>query len=403
MLPLRSAADVLFIAALILLVAEAAIIVALLVERIRRRRAEAQNRAMLSSMAADLAIVGNDGCVETCTDNWSRSRKQSNPFTSATIGELWLDGGGVPSENTPDLLRLRDALAAVLGGEAPERIVEYAWGNESQRRWSHLRVRQLDRPEGGVVVAIVDISARKRMEEDTRRALHDLAHLNMRADMGQLVSTITHELNQPITASLGNIQAMRRMLAANRVAVDELMSIVNDVHEANRRAADLIGRIRAQIRKEPLDVRPIDLNPIVDEVVQLLNSSAADGGVRLVTELDRGLPAIIGDHVQLRQVVMNLILNAVQAMHGHPTTVPAVRVITSTQGGVVSLTVEDAGPGVAEATRHRLFEPYFTTKKEGLGVGLSISQSIVESHGGRIEVANLPQGGAKFSVIFPMH
>jgi C4-dicarboxylate-specific signal transduction histidine kinase len=397
--------DSLLLVGVIVFALQAGVIAALLVERRLRRRAESQNRAILSSMAADLALVSRTGIVETCNDNWMRSLGAANPFIIRGIGRPWIPAAAdVPAENQGDLTRLREALDEVLAGGDNEQIVEYAWQTGSHRRWSHVRLRRLDRPDGGAVVAHVDITPRKRMEAENQNTLHELAHMNMRAGMGELVSVVTHEINQPLTASLGNAQALRRILSSNAApAGAELVPIVEDIIDANRRAADVIGRIRTVMRKEEFEMQPLDVNAIVAEIIRMLNPSAAHDGIVMAADLDPALPQIPGDRVQLRQVAMNLIVNAVQATRSRGGAPPMVRVKTSVRNGGVALMVEDGGDGVPEDAVSRLFEPYFTTKQEGLGVGLSITRSIVESHGGSIEVANLPEGGARFSVILPAH
>jgi two-component system sensor kinase FixL len=241
----------------------------------------------------------------------------------------------------------------------------------------------------------------KRAEAEAQRALHDLAHLNLRAGMEEVVSAVTHELTQSLTASLSNAQALKRLLAERRVNFDELPAIVDDISDANRQASEIISRIRSLMRKEDFDLRALDLNTIVMDVVQVLYSTAANDGVALVADLGRDMPPVMGDRIQIRQVVMNLVLNAVQATRGHQCASPMVRVVTLAENGNVLVRVDDAGPGIADEVRPRLFEPYFTTKTDGLGVGLSISRSIVNSHGGSIATENLPRGGARFSVTFP--
>ena len=396
--------DSLLLVGVIVFALQAAIIAALLVERRLRRRAESQNRAILSSMAADLALVTRTGIVETCNDNWARSVGCENPFMCAGVGASWIPAADcVPAENQGDLMRMRQALDDVLAGRDKEQIIEYAWQSGSDRRWSHVRLRRLERG-GGAVIAHVDITPRKRMEAENQNTLHELAHMNMRAGMGELVSVVTHEINQPLTASLGNAQALRRMLTAKAAPGGaDILPIVEDIIDANRRAADVIGRIRTVMRKEEFEMQPLDFNAIVAEIIRMLNPSAAHEGIVMAADLDPQLPPIPGDRVQLRQVAMNLIVNAVQATRSRAGAPPIVRVKTSVRNGSIALMVEDAGDGISEDAVSRLFEPYFTTKQEGLGVGLSITRSIVESHGGSIEVANLPEGGARFLVILPVH
>jgi signal transduction histidine kinase len=371
------------------------------IERRRCRRVEAQNHAILSSISADIAVLSRSGIIETCNQSWLQSRDSGDPFTSAGADEQWLPGDLETPEQRDNLIRVRAALAGVIDGGEPERNVEYAWVARGERRFSQLRIARLDRPGGGAVVARTDVTARKRIEKDTQNALHELAHMNMRAGMGELVSTITHELRQALTASLGNAQALKRMVASGRLDQEDLVAIADDISAANRNASDVIGRIRTLMRKETVEMRAIDLNGIALDVVQTLNSTASNDGVLLVADLDPDLPLVSGDQVQLRQVAMNLVTNAVQATRLHTGGIPVVRVATSSQHGTVSLVVEDAGPGVPEEALPRLFEPYFTTKEEGLGVGLTISRSIVESLGGSIAVSNLPHGGARFSAEFP--
>src|SRR5688572_2678196 len=384
----------------VLAVVMAAVVVWLLVEQRWRKRSEAESQAILSSAFADIAIVGPTGTVERCNDNWVRAAATSDPFVSAGIGEPWMRS--VPASNEEDLAHIRDAFDGVLSGRTVEELIEYRWRKDTEWRWAQLRLLRIGPAIPRVVVAHLDITARKRTEGEAHAALQELAHMNMRAGMGGVVAAVTHELTQSLTASLSNAQALRRMLAQPGVTYEDVPPIVDDIRDANRQASDILDRIRSLMRKEAFDIRPLDLNALVMDVVHVLYSSAANDGVLLVADLAPRLPSITGDQVQVRQVAMNLILNAVQATRGHQVGSPLVRVSTSHEGSGVLLIVDDSGPGVTEEALPRLFEPYYTTKKDGLGVGLSISRSIVQSHGGSIEVANLPQGGARFVVHFPV-
>ena len=378
----------------------AAVIVWLLAEQRWRKRSEAESQAILSSAFADIAILGPGGTIERCNENWVRAAGTSDPFVSARLGEPWMLP--VPAPNEEDLAHIRDAFDGVVSGRTAEELIEYRWKKDTEWRWAQLRLRRMDPTIERVVVAHLDITARKRIEGEAHAALQELAHMNMRAGMGEVVAAVTHELTQSLTASLSNAQALRRMLAQPHLSYDDLPPIVDDIRDANRQASDILDRIRSLMRKEAFDIRPLDLNAVVTDVVHVLYSSAANDGVLLVADLAAGLPPITGDRVQVRQVAMNLIINAVQATRGHHVGSALVRVSTSRNGSGVVLLVDDTGPGVPEDALPRLFEPYYTTKKDGLGVGLSISRSIVQSHGGSIEVANLPQGGARFVVHFPV-
>ncbi len=243
---------------------------------------------------------------------------------------------------------------------------------------------------------------RQRAESQSRVALHELAHMNMRAGIGEVMSAVTHELTQSLTASLSNAQELKRRLAQHEVTAGDLPAIADDITQANRQAREIIGRIRSLMRKEPFDMQPLDVNVIVKDVVQVLYSTAANGGVLLIADLNPGLGPVNGDRVQLRQVVMNLVLNGIQATRASSKGSPVVRVSTAKRDDSVVVVVDDTGPGIVDVAWPRLFEPYYTTKADGLGLGLSISRSIVESHGGSIAVSNRPQGGARFEVAVPV-
>ncbi len=215
------------------------------------------------------------------------------------------------------------------------------------------------------MIAHVDITPRKRMEAENQKTLHELAHMNMRAGMGELVSVVTHEINQPLTASLGNAQALRRMLASKQLPEgSEFLPIVEDIIDANRRAADVINRIRTVMRKEEFEMQPLDFNAIVADIIRMLNPSAANEGIVMTADLDPDLPAIPGDRVQLRQVAMNLIVNAVQATRSKGGEPPIVRVKTSVRNSDVALMVEDGGTGFRK-TPHVCSNPTSRRNRKG--------------------------------------
>ncbi len=387
---------------LVVVALQAAIIGALLIQRRMRWRAEAQKQAVLSSMPVDLAVVNRRGLVVSSNNSWVRAAAaRENPFVRSGRGQAWLQADRALLRDAVDTDRLRDALSAVLEHRDKERIVEYAWQVNGQSRWSHLRVTRLLGRSGGAVVTHVDITARKHAETEVQRTLHELAHLNLRAGMGEILASVAHEVNQPLAASLTNAQALKRLLAADRAEPQEVVAILDDIIENDRRAIDVLAGIRRMLRKEEFDLQPLDLNGVAGDVVRLLTASAGNDGVLLVTDLEPALPAVRGDRVQLQQVVLNLVVNAVHATRGQPAPAPIVRVTTHRDNGHVSLLVDDAGPGIGDSTLPRIFEPFFSTKRDGLGVGLSISRSIVEMHGGRIDVANLADGGARFAVTIP--
>jgi C4-dicarboxylate-specific signal transduction histidine kinase len=232
----------------------------------------------------------------------------------------------------------------------------------------------------------------------------EVAHANRVATMGQLTASIAHEVNQPIAAAVTNAEAALRWLGARPPDLEEVGQALGRIVKDAHRAGDVIGRIRELIKKAPSRKDRVDINEAIREVIELTRGEAAKNGASVQTALGEGLPAIEGDRVQLQQVVLNLIVNAVQAM-GAVAEGPREMLITTAQAepdGVL-VAVKDSGPGVAPESLEQLFVPFYTTKPGGLGMGLSICRSIIEAHGGRLWVtANLPCG-AIFNFTVPTH
>jgi C4-dicarboxylate-specific signal transduction histidine kinase len=274
------------------------------------------------------------------------------------------------------------------------------------------------RDETGRIVAwygaVLDIEDRKRAErkaveaerqaEETRRDAQDkLAHANRVATIGQLTASITHEVNQPITAARTNASAALNFLERSQPDLEEVKEALEHVVKDVDRAGAVVARMRALMRRSPMQMDSMDMNEAVREVIELTRSEALKNKVALQTELTDRLPIIRGDRIQLQQVVLNLILNAVQAMDAIPDKAREVCITTGESlPGEVRLGVRDTGPGLTPDGFSRLFEPFYTTKPSGMGMGLAICRSIVEAHGGRLwATANKPRG-AMFQFSIPV-
>jgi PAS domain S-box-containing protein len=238
------------------------------------------------------------------------------------------------------------------------------------------------------------ITARKRAEEALRDMQMELAHANRVATMGQLAASIAHEVKQPIGAAVANAQAALRFLGRRPPELEEVREALEGIVETSRRAGDVVDRIRALIRKTPPRSECLDINAGIHEVIELTRGEAVKNGVLVQTELAAGLPPVEGDRVQLQQVILNLIMNAVEAMCGVSNGAREMLISTrKSEPGDVLVAVRDSGPGLAPPTLERLFDAFYTTKPGGLGLGLSICRSIVEAHGGRMwATANMPRG-----------
>jgi len=240
--------------------------------------------------------------------------------------------------------------------------------------------------------------------EALREAQTELAHVNRVTAMGQLAASISHEVMQPITAALTNAQAALRWLARQPPNVEEArQALGRSVNEGNR-ASDVIGRIRALIRKAPPRQDGLEINEAILEVMALTHGEVVKNGVSVQTQLAEGLPLIQGDRVQLQQVILNLILNAVEAMSGVSEGSRELLIGTGQEAsGGVLVTVQDSGPGLNLESFDRLFDAFYTTKPGGMGMGLSICRSIVDAHGGRLWASRTAGPGAAFQFTLPLH
>ena len=244
--------------------------------------------------------------------------------------------------------------------------------------------------------------SRRRSEMEGQRLRQDLAHVGRVSTMGELTASLAHELNQPLTAILSNAQAAQRILASGRTDLAEIREILGDIVEDDKRAGEVIHRLRGFLKKSSVELAALDIGELVGQVARLVSSDAIIRQVAIRLDLATGLPPVCGDRVQLQQVVLNLLMNGLDAMRESPETERALVLRTHRGGpGRVAVAVEDSGVGIAEADAEVLFHPFYTTKADGLGMGLAIARSIVEAHGGRLEARNNPRCGATFSFTLP--
>ncbi len=244
--------------------------------------------------------------------------------------------------------------------------------------------------------------SRRRAEMEGQRLLQDLAHVGRVSTMGELTASLAHELNQPLTAILSNAQAAQRILHSDAADLAEIREILRDIVEDDKRAGEVIHRLRGFLRKGHLELSTLDIGELVTQVARLVSSDAIIRHVVVRIELAAGLPPVAGDRVQLQQVVLNLLMNGLDAMRepaaGERTLV--LRTFLATPASVV-VAVEDSGMGIEEANLDHVFHAFYTTKPDGLGMGLAIARSIVEAHGGRLDARNNPGGGTTFSFTLP--
>jgi PAS domain S-box-containing protein len=248
-----------------------------------------------------------------------------------------------------------------------------------------------------------DITQRKETELELRRQRAELAHVTRISIMGELAASLAHELNQPLTAILSNAQAALRFMAANPADLNEIREILKEIVQDNSRASEVIRRMRALFRKEEVEFVSVDVGSVIDDVMMLVHSDAVLQNVHISIESNSELPPVRGDRVQLQQVILNLLVNSFEALKNRPAHDRQVVVRVERGGaGLLKVAVRDRGTGLSGDKLDKIFQPFYTTKGEGLGMGLSISRSIIESHGGHLWAENNPDRGATFYFTLPM-
>src|SRR5215510_11828949 len=264
----------------------------------------------------------------------------------------------------------------------------------SKIRFRKLGVWEKYRPYVFAVVALILSQAalimwllyehrrRQRAEVLTRSTMSDLAHLNRIATAGELSASIAHEVNQPLAGITTRANAALRWLAAEKPDVERARTALSEIVSAGHRAGDIITNVRAMFSKDTQDKRPVDLNSLVRTVLSLVYIDLRKHDIELQTDLSDHLPLVMGNAVQLQQVILNLVMNAIESMHSVPHRVLRIQSALS-KPGVVHVDIEDSGTGVDPSDLDRLFKPLFTTKARGMGMGLSICSSIIHNHNGQ--------------------
>jgi signal transduction histidine kinase len=251
--------------------------------------------------------------------------------------------------------------------------------------------------------AVANALASAQAEREAARLRQHLAHIGRVSAMGELTASLAHELNQPLTAILNNAEVALQHLEAALPDLPSLREILTDIVADDKRAAAVIHRLRALVSRGELAHVALDINDVVAEVAQLVRSDVVLRKIPMAVHLAPGLPAIRGDRVQLQQVVLNMVLNGLEAMVEANGRERALALRTTRTGdAAVMVTIEDSGIGIDVEDVERMFEPLYTTKPEGLGMGLAIARTIVQAHGGQLHASNNASGGATFAFTLPI-
>ncbi|WP_147450377.1 sensor histidine kinase [Corallococcus carmarthensis] len=378
------------------------LILGLLLERRQRQRAQRLNRAVLGALPGAVALLDSGGVV-----------LRTHPLPAHGDGPGGLPVRQLLSPGRPFLEVFQEAARAgppemdgavallrdVLTKRVREGVTE--WQGPAAGTWFEMRAHRLELPEGGTFVSMVDVSARRRAELEARQARDERAHLQRVATVGELGVSIAHELNQPLAAILNNARTAQRLLARPPVDLRLLAEILQDIVSDDQRAGEIIRHMRALLRREEARHLHHDLNALVRGVMRLVEPDARLRGADLVLCLAESILHVHGDGVQLQQVVLNLTLNALDAVVPRPVGGRQVWVTTRRVGAAVELVLEDSGVGMSEEALRHLFEPFFTTKSHGMGMGLAISRSILEVHQGRLQAESREGGGCRLRCTLP--
>jgi PAS domain S-box-containing protein len=347
----------------------------------------AVRNAIFASLDGEVAALNRDGVIVAVNEAWTRFA-QENDADPARVGvgaNYFEVCRRAAATGDLDATRALDAIATVSNHEAPRASFEYASLGPDLARWFAMTVVPINRPEGGLVISHTDITRRRRAEEEVEREREELAHTQRVAVLGGFAASLAHEINQPLAAILSNAQAAGRLLQAASGFNGKLPGALHDIAQDAKRAAQVVTRLRTLVRKEHADRQAVDVNEMIREVVTLLGEGLGRSHVALELHLRAGLPRVRGDVVQLQQVLLNVFVNAREAMDAFDRHSRTLRIETARRGdGTISIEVQDSGVGVATHELERIFDRFVTNKPQGLGMGLSISRSIIEAHGGRI-------------------
>jgi PAS domain S-box-containing protein len=359
------------------------------------RRSEDHLRLVIDTLPAMVWSKLPDGSADFLNQ---RFREYTGLSVDEGLGWGWMTNAFHPEDRAEDEWRAAFAAGEPFDKEARLRRADGAY------RWFLLRAVPL-RDELGHVVkwygTTTDIEDRRRAEEALQETQDHLAQVTRRQAMGELAAAIAHEVNQPLTAIVTNANFSLRQLDGSAPNLAELRAAITEVVIDGTRASAVISRIRGLLVKGTPRRSGLDINEIIQEVTTLLRSELARNRIYLRTELAANLPRVHGDPVQLQQVLINLIMNALEAMR-LSTEQPRKLLIRSAKNADRALVqVQDSGPGIEPGLADRIFEPFFTTKAEGIGMGLSISHSIIESHGGQLSFVSSSQG-ALFEFTLPV-
>ncbi len=354
---------------------------------------------ILDSLIEEVAIIDDCGTLVHANAAWVAASRSHRCVSSVATGGNYLAGLRAAAPANPDAAHILEGVERVLAGSTDLFEHEYACPSKDDIRWFAQRVSPL-RSAAGVLITRIDITDRKRAEKEREAHRFELGRAVRAATLGQLSGALAHELNQPISAILTNAQVGLAMRAQGRTG--ELFDILEDIEHDARRTGALVARLRRMLERRNERMELTNVNNVIEEALTLCKSELIARRIDVSTRLEGGLPPVHGDPIALEHLLLNVIVNAYEAMSLFGAVTRELELATETvRDGRIRVTVLDSGPGVDESTTARLFEPLYTTKEGGLGLGLSICRSIVDAHHGDIALSRGPNGGVLVEIELP--
>ena len=306
-----------------------------------------------------------------------------------------------PHEDNESIFRetARSAKTYIAYAKAFEHPDHPEWG-VSFWDWNLIPVKDGAGKVEGLLLCLTDVTSMREKELELDKQREDILHVTRVGKLAEFVSSLAHEISQPLTAIMSYAQAAQRMLGGKNPELNQVLSyIVQD----DQRASEIIQRLRSLLKKTVPEMKHIDINVLINEVMVLIATDATVRNVVLKRELENGLPVVLGDRIQLQQVLLNLVSNSFDAMEKNKDSREIAIITSRKDADTLLVKVMDTGSGISSQDRGKIFTRFFTSKPDGLGMGLSISRSIIEAHGGQLAMENNPRRGATFSFTIPVH
>ncbi|HHJ16363.1 MAG TPA: DUF2892 domain-containing protein [Gammaproteobacteria bacterium] len=353
--------------------------------------------ALLNEAVIELT---RDGFIINASDGWAKLI--GYPSNKASLNEPLANY--VVSSDRPLLANL---LTELNEGQRKVHGINFRLlgdgGTERRGRWvsgNFMLAKHGDNPPF-IKGVLCNISERKRVEDERKKHQEELSHVHRLSSLGEMAAGLAHELNQPLAAINLYMQGCLRRLEENPAQLDEIRAAMESASLQAQRAGDIISQIRSFVRNAPMDCQPVDLNRLIRDTIHLFDADPTMSRTRLKLELAENLPLRNIDRLRIEQVLVNLINNANDAMRDSPSEAREITIRTRQESGIVTVSIEDRGKGIPEDIADRIFEPFVTHSNCGLGLGLSISRSIIEEHGGTLYCHTRTNGGTAFSFTLP--